>query len=81
MLEVEAERFGEHDGLEVAAAALEPRGVVAVGDGQHLLGDDRAFVELGRDVVRGRADHLHAALVRLRVRARPRTTAGTSDGC
>ena len=44
--------------LEVAAAPFEPARVVAVGDGHHLLGDDRPFVEVGGDVVRGRADHL-----------------------
>ena len=42
--------------------------VVAVGDAHDVLLDDRAFVELLGDVVRGRADELHAALVRLHVR-------------
>src|SRR6187399_2760342 len=44
VLEVETQRLGQHDGFEVTAAALESIGIVAVRDGQHLLGDDRAFV-------------------------------------
>ena len=47
VLEVQAQRLGEHDGFEVAAAALEAVRVVAVRDRQHLLGDDRPFVEVG----------------------------------
>src|SRR5690606_15498545 len=35
-----------------------------------VLLDDRALVQVARDVVRGRADELDAALVRLRVRPR-----------
>ncbi len=37
-------------------------------DPGHLLLDDRALVQFGGDVVRGRPDHLHAVLVRLLVR-------------
>jgi len=71
VLEVEAERLREHDGFEIAAAALQAIGIVAVRDRQHLLGDDRALVEIGSHVVRGRSDDLHAAFVGLGVGARP----------
>jgi hypothetical protein len=40
-------------------------GRVRMGDRFDVLMDDRAFVEVGGDIVRGRADHLHAARVRL----------------
>ena len=46
------------------------RRVVGVVDPDHLLLDDRALVEVGGDVVRRRADQLHAAVVRLVVRLR-----------
>ena len=42
--------------------------VVAVADARDVLLDDRAGVELLGDVVRGRADDLHAAVARLAVR-------------
>ena len=45
---------------------------VAVADARDVLLDDRPVVELGRHVVRGRADHLDAALERAVVRARAR---------
>ena len=44
--------------------------VLAVGDARDVLLDDRAGVELLGDVVRGRADDLHAALERPLVRVR-----------
>ena len=52
-------------------SAPEPRervDVVAVRDADDVLLDDRPGVELLGHVVRGRADQLHAALARLRVR-------------
>ena len=59
---------GEHDDLEVAAASLQVLDRVAVADAHDVLVDDRAIVELRGGVVRGDADDLHAALVRLVVR-------------
>ena len=43
-------------------AAASCSGVVAVVDADHVLLDDRALVEVGGDVVGGRADQLHAAV-------------------
>lgn len=59
---------GQHEALEVAPDHLELAGAVGVGDPGGVLVDDRALVELGRDVVGGGADHLHAALPGLVVR-------------
>jgi Predicted membrane protein (DUF2207) len=71
VFEVQAQRVGQHDRFEIAAAPFETGGIVAVRDRHHLLGDDRSVIELPRDVVRSRADHLHTPRVRLSVRTRP----------
>ena len=77
------DRPGEDDALDVAPDPRELVGACArcVTRGDVLL-DDRALVELLGRVVRGRADQLHAALVRAAVRVGARRTpAGTSGGC
>ena len=58
-------RAGEDAALDVGAQAGERGHVVAVRHADHVLLDDRARVELLGDVVRGGADQLHAAVVRL----------------
>ena len=62
---------GEHDGLEVATARGEALDVVAVGDVDGVLLDDRPLVEIGGGVVRRGADELDATLEGLAVRVRP----------
>ena len=51
----------QHDLLEVAALADHVLDRVLVAHRGHVLRDDRAGIEVGRHVVAGRADHLHAA--------------------
>ena len=58
----------EHDALDVAADALELLDALPVRDARDVLLDDRPGVELLGDVVRRRADDLHAALARAAVR-------------
>lgn len=60
----------QHAALDVAALAREIFRRVAVADALDVLVDDRAFVEVARDVMRGGADQLDAAVVRLVVGAR-----------
>ena len=48
--------------FQVAALANEVLDRVAVGDADHVLLDDRAFVQDRGDVMAGRADQLNAAL-------------------
>src|SRR5205823_6883434 len=54
--------------LDVAAERDQIIDAHLVIDARDFLLDDRSFVELRRHVMRGRADQLHAALVRLMVR-------------
>ena len=56
------DRAGQHLGLDVAAGADHRVLVVGVVDAHHVLLDDRALVEVGGHVVRGRADELDAAV-------------------
>ena len=63
-----AHRTGERDPLGVAADGREILRAVRVVDPGDLLLDDRALVQVGRHVVGGRADQLHAVRVRLVVR-------------
>src|SRR4051794_29212856 len=60
----------EHEALDVAADPYEICAGVAVAHARDVLLDDRPLVELCRDVVRRRADHLDASLERPVVRAR-----------
>ena len=58
-------RAGEHAALDVAALADQVLGRVAMADPLDVLLDDRPLVEVGGDIMRGGADHLHAARMRL----------------
>src|SRR4051794_12030642 len=62
VLAVPFHRSGEHGPLDVGPESLEGRGVAAVRDPHHVLLDDRAGVELGCHVMRGRADELDPLL-------------------
>lgn len=55
--------------LDIAALA-QVFGRIAVADALDVLVDDRALVEVARHVMRGGADQLDAALMRLMVGAR-----------
>ena len=59
---------GEHGALDVGAAGLQVGGIHRVVHAGDVLLDDRALVEVFRDVVRGGADELDAALLGLAVR-------------
>src|SRR4051794_8480108 len=68
VLKVRTDSACEHDALDVAADADELVGPHRVRDALHVLLDDRTFVELTRCVVRGCANELHSARMRLVVR-------------
>src|SRR5215475_962106 len=70
VLGVPAYGAGEGDPLGVAADGREVLRTVGMVDPGDLLLDDRALVQVGRHVVRGRADQLDAVRVRLVVRPR-----------
>ena len=65
VLEELATRAGQHAALDVAPLAHQIVGRVAVADALDVLLDDRALVEIGGDEMRGRADQLDAARMRL----------------
>ncbi len=44
--------------------------VLRMGDARHVLFDDRAFIEIGGDIMGRRANKFHAALIGLLVRVR-----------
>jgi O-acetylserine/cysteine efflux transporter len=67
---VPADGPGQGEALGVTADGHQLGRAVRVVDPGHLLLDDRPLVQVGRDVVRGRADQLHPARVRLVVRPR-----------
>ena len=62
-LAVSLDGAGEHLGLDIAADGDQLVGVARVVHADDFLFDDRAFVEVGRDVVRRGPDELHAALM------------------
>src|SRR6185436_20439781 len=70
ILEMMAHGARQHTPFDVAALAREVFRRVAVADALDVLVDDRAFVEIARDVMRGGADQLDAALVGLVVGTR-----------
>ncbi|ABA49823.1 hypothetical protein BURPS1710b_0776 [Burkholderia pseudomallei 1710b] len=70
VLDVPLDRARERHAFDVAADGRQLVRRHAVIDALDFLLDDRAFVEVGRHVVRGRADQLHAAVERLVVRLR-----------
>jgi hypothetical protein len=55
----------QHAALDVAALAREIFRRVAMADALDVLVDDRAFVEVARNIMRGGADQLDAALMGL----------------
>jgi hypothetical protein len=61
----------QHAALDVASLAHEIVGSVAMADALDILVDDRAFVEVAGDVVRGGADLFDTALMGLMVGPRP----------
>src|SRR5690349_23078857 len=67
---VPADGPGQGEALGVTADGHQLGRAVRVVDPGHLLLDDRPLVQVGRDVVRGRADQLDPARVRLVVRPR-----------
>ena len=69
VFQVMAHGARQHAALDVAALADEVVGRIAVADALDVLVDDRAFVQVARDVMGGGADQLDAALMRLMVRA------------
>ena len=69
-LRMPLQRAIEHDALELAADYGEALSRQRVIHALHALLDDRAFVEVSRDVMRRCADELHAARVRLVIRLR-----------
>src|SRR5712675_2396135 len=60
-----AHRARQHAALDVAALADEILGRIAMADALDVLVDDRALIEVARDVMRGGADQFDAALMRL----------------
>ena len=68
---MEADGLGEDAALHVLSERHHVRRGVGVGDAGDVLLDDRTLVEVGGHVVGGRADQLDAAIVGLRVGARP----------
>ena len=65
-----AHRPRQHAAFDIAALADQVVGRVAVADALDVLLDDRPFVEVGGDIMRGGADQLDAALMGLVVRLR-----------
>jgi hypothetical protein len=59
----------EHAAFDVAALANQIVGGIAMADALDILVDDRTFIERAGDIMRGCADQLDAALVRLMGRA------------
>src|SRR6476661_10368506 len=70
VLQMIAYRACEHAALDVATLASEIVWRIAVADALDVLIDDRALIEIAGDVMRGGADQLDAALMRLVVGAR-----------
>src|SRR5437899_1939576 len=70
ILEMMAHGAREHAALDIAALAREIFRRVAMADALDVLVDDRAFVEIAGNVMRGRADQLDAAFMGLMVGTR-----------
>jgi hypothetical protein len=68
ILEMEAQRAGQHAALDVTALADQVIRGIAMADALDVLVDDRTLVEVGSDIMRRGADQLDAAGVRLVVR-------------
>jgi hypothetical protein len=65
VLQMIAYRARQHAALDVAALASKIVGRIAMADALDILVDDRAFIEVAGNVMRGGTDQLDAALVRL----------------
>src|SRR5689334_8476068 len=65
ILEVVAQRARQHAPLDVAALADQIGRRIAMADPLNVLLDDRPLVEVTGHIMRGGADHLDTALVRL----------------
>ena len=74
ILEMVADRPGEHAPLDVAAFADQVIGRVAVADAFDVLLDDGTFVQISRDVMARGANQFHATIIRLVVRPGPNKT-------
>src|ERR1700682_1239737 len=70
VLQMIAYRARQHAALDVAALADEIVGRIAMADALDVLVDNRTLIEVAGDVMRGGADQLDAALVRLVIRPR-----------
>src|ERR1700730_8159025 len=70
VLEVMAHRARQHAAFDVAPLARKIFRRIAMADALDVLVDDRALVEVSGDVMRGGADQLDAALMRLMVGTR-----------
>ncbi|MPL84484.1 hypothetical protein SDC9_30449 [bioreactor metagenome] len=70
VVDMGVDRAGEHLRLDVTAKAHVILGRLRMGDAHRVLLDDRALVEIGGDVMRRRANELHAALIGLLVGVR-----------
>src|SRR4051812_45089984 len=67
VIEMVADRARQHAAFDIAALAHEIFGRVGVTYTLDILFDDRTFIERRGHVMRGRANELHAALMRLMV--------------
>src|SRR4051812_47124004 len=65
VLEMMAHGAGQHAAFDITALSREVFRRIAVANAFDVLVDDRALVEVAGDVMRGRADQLDAALMRL----------------
>ena len=70
IFEVMAHGARQHAAFDVAALARQIFRRVTVADALDVLVDDRALVEIARHIMRGGADQLDAALMRLVVGSR-----------
>jgi hypothetical protein len=69
-LQMTPDRPRQHPAFDVAALADKIVRRIAMADALDILIDDRAFIEVAGDVVRGGADQLDAARMRLMIRPR-----------
>ena len=66
MLAVPLDRARQGAAFDIAACRNIVLGVQGVSDALHRLIDDRAFVQIAGDIMRGGADQLDAAIMGLR---------------
>ena len=68
MMDMGVNGAGQHLRLNVAAQADVILSALGMGDTDGVLFDDRAFIQIGRHIVRGCPDEFHTAFKRLFVR-------------